>query len=112
MPRKKHSSFTFEPLERRVEVRLQQSNLKSGDEEAAVYYGQVQQRFAIGNAIAELAGDHSNPLSYGNHPVRGVPTVTHNMRNAIHYGNRLIMMLEKFHTVCGDDLANDRMLLS
>ncbi|MBQ7367443.1 MAG: ABC transporter ATP-binding protein [Spirochaetaceae bacterium] len=60
--------------------------------------------------------------------------VTHNMRNAIHYGNRLIMMLEgnivydvsgeekknlqvsdlleKFHTVSGDDLANDRMLLS
>ena len=56
------------------------------------------------------------------------------MRNAIHYGNRLIMMLEgkivydvsgeekknlqvsdlleKFHTVSGDDLANDRMLLS
>ena len=38
--------------------------------------------------------------------------VTHNMRNAIHYGNRLIMMLEKFHTVCGDDPANDKMLLS
>ena len=64
MPRKKHSSFTFEPLERRVEVRLQQSNLKSGDEEAAVYYGQVlQQRFTIGNAIAELAENHSNLLS-------------------------------------------------
>ncbi|MBR2361423.1 MAG: hypothetical protein IKA80_02090 [Spirochaetaceae bacterium] len=46
-----------------MEVRLQQSNLKSGEEEDAVYYGQVQQRFAIGNAIAELAGDHSNPLS-------------------------------------------------
>ena len=60
--------------------------------------------------------------------------VTHNMRNAIHYGNRLIMMLEgqivydvsgeekknlkvsdlleKFHNVSGNDLANDRMLLS
>ena len=50
-------------MERRVEVRLQQSTLKSGEEEAAVYYGQVQQRFAIGNAIVELAGDHSNPLS-------------------------------------------------
>ena len=47
-----------------MEVRLQQSNLKSGDEEAAVYYGQVlQQRFTIGNAIAELAENHSNLLS-------------------------------------------------
>ena len=59
--------------------------------------------------------------------------VTHNMKNAIHYGNRLIMMLEgkivydvsgeekrnlqvsdllkKFEMVSGDGLANDRMLL-
>lgn len=59
--------------------------------------------------------------------------VTHNMRNAIRYGNRLIMMsegniiydvsgeekknlkvedlLEKFKTASGDSLANDRMLL-
>lgn len=60
--------------------------------------------------------------------------VTHNMKNAIRYGNRLIMMLEgqivydvsgeekknlevadllkKFETVNGDGLVNDRMLLS
>lgn len=60
--------------------------------------------------------------------------VTHNMRNAIRYGNRLVMMsegriiydvsgdekkslkvedlLEKFKVASGDSLANDRMLLS
>ncbi len=60
--------------------------------------------------------------------------VTHNMKNAIQYGNRLIMMhdgriiydvsgeakknlmvrdlLEKFETATGGELANDRMILS
>lgn len=60
--------------------------------------------------------------------------VTHNMRDAIHYGNRLIMMdggrvifdlagaekkrlsvedlLEKFESASGSELANDRMLLN
>lgn len=60
--------------------------------------------------------------------------VTHNMKNAIQYGNRLIMMyegriiydvkgeekknlhvsdlLEKFETVSGGEFANDRMILS
>lgn len=60
--------------------------------------------------------------------------VTHNMKDAIHYGNRLIMMhegqiifdiegeekkklkvedlLKKFETASGDEFANDRMLLS
>jgi putative ABC transport system ATP-binding protein len=60
--------------------------------------------------------------------------VTHNMKDAIRYGNRLIMMhggniifdiegeekknlkvedlLRKFETVSGDEFANDRMLLS
>ena len=64
MPRKKQSCFTFEPLERKVEIKLQQSNLKSDEDADAVYYGQVQQqRYTIGNAIAELAGNHSNLLS-------------------------------------------------
>ena len=60
--------------------------------------------------------------------------ITHNMRDAIQYGNRLIMMhegrviydvqgeekqklhvkdlLQKFEQVSGSELANDRMLLS
>ena len=60
--------------------------------------------------------------------------ITHNMKDAIKYGNRLIMMYEghviydvqgeekanlhvsdllaKFEQVSGDELANDRMLLS
>ena len=60
--------------------------------------------------------------------------VTHNMKDAIAYGNRLIMMhegriiydvageekknlkvadlLEKFETVSGEEFANDRMLLN
>ncbi|HCM13839.1 MAG TPA: ABC transporter ATP-binding protein, partial [Lachnospiraceae bacterium] len=60
--------------------------------------------------------------------------VTHNMKNAIQYGNRLIMMydgkviydvsgeekkqlqvsdlLEKFQSVSGGEFANDRMILS
>jgi putative ABC transport system ATP-binding protein len=60
--------------------------------------------------------------------------VTHNMKNAIQYGNRLIMMyegriiydvsgeakkqlhvsdlLEKFEKVSGGEFANDRMILS
>ena len=60
--------------------------------------------------------------------------ITHNMRDAIHYGNRLVMMhegqiiydvrgeeksalqvsdlMEKFETASGEEFSNDRMILS
>lgn len=63
VPRKKYSLYNPRPQERTVDIKLQQSNLKS-ESERPVCYGQVQQRrFTVGNAIAELAESRSNLLS-------------------------------------------------
>ena len=64
VPRKKYSLYDPMPLERTVDIKLQQSNLNSSESQKPLYYGQVQQRrFTVGNAIAELAESRSNLLS-------------------------------------------------